>query len=85
MGTPSRTQAQWQGAWWGVREPRHQKSTAGKSLLASHRYKGKDKCPSLEWPVNLSEEAQHQRGGRSTSFARKCSGKMPRTCGEGLG
>lgn len=45
MGAPSRTQAQWRGAWWGVREPRHQKSMARKSLLASHKVQRQRQVP----------------------------------------
>lgn len=43
--------------------------------VTSHQPQGtkakKDKCLSLEWPINLSKEAQRQRGGRSTSLAWK--------------
>lgn len=88
-GTPSRIQAQCQKAWWGVREPKHQMSIpvgSGNSSLwreevhslsPAKRYKGEDKCLSLDWLINQSKEAQRQRGRRSTSFAQECVCKMP--------
>ena len=45
MGTTSRIQAQWRGASWGVREPRHQMTMAGKSLLTNHKVQRQRRVP----------------------------------------